>query len=281
MAAVPTRMLCAIEFPELVMAALPTVFVSHGSPMLALRPGSTGLAWRELAQRLPRPRAVLVASAHWLTPMPAVSIAARPETIHDFGGFPDALHRIEYPAPGEPEVAREVAGLLADTGLPAQLMERGLDHGAWVPLREWYPQADVPVLQLSLQPRLGPAHHYRLGQALRPLAERGVLVLGSGSLTHNLHEIGPEAGEPEAYVGDFQRWMQQRLLERDVDALLDYRRLAPSAVRAHPTEEHLLPIFVALGAAPEPASAQLYFQDVTHQVLAMDAYLFQHEPDAG
>jgi len=257
------------------MSPLPSVFVSHGSPMLALDAGRSGQAWRELAAALPRPRAVVVASAHWLTPVPAVGTSLQPETIHDFGGFDPALSDIRYPAPGDPALARRVAALLADAGLPAQSVERGLDHGVWVPLREWYPQADVPVVPLALQPRLGPAHHWRLGRALQPLREEGVLVLGSGSLTHNLHEVRfEESNEVADYVAAFQRWFEQRLAAGDTAALLDYRRQAPQAARAHPTEEHLLPLFVALGAAGEGARVTRHHGGVTHEVLAMDVYAF-------
>ncbi|AXQ30014.1 dioxygenase [Solimonas sp. K1W22B-7] len=262
------------------MTRLPAVFVSHGSPLLALGAGATGAAWRELAAALPRPRAVVVASAHWLSSAPAVGTAEQPQTIHDFGGFPEPLFRIRYPAPGAPAVARRVAGLLAEAGFGVQGVERGLDHGVWVPLREFYPQADIPVVPLALQPRLGPAHHYRLGQALAALRDEGVLLLGSGSLTHNLHEVRwEETGEVAPYVAEFQQWFEQRLRVGDMEALLDYRRRAPQAARAHPTEEHLLPLFVALGAAGEGARAERRFGGVTHEVLAMDVYQFTEPAD--
>lgn len=257
------------------MTRLPAIFVSHGSPILALGGGDTGAAWRELAAGLPRPRAVLVASAHWLSSAPAVGAAPQPETIHDFGGFPEPLFRIQYPAPGEPAVARRAAELLAASGFEVHGVERGLDHGVWVPLREFYPQADVPVVPLALQPRLGPEHHYRMGRALQALRAEDVLVLGSGSLTHNLHEVRfEETGEVAPYVAEFQHWFAGRLAEGDIGALLDYRRRAPQAARAHPTEEHLLPLFVALGAAGEGAVADRRFGGVTHEVLAMDVYQF-------
>ena len=261
------------------MVRLPAIFVSHGSPMLALGGGETGAAWRELAASLPRPRAVLVASAHWLTRAPAVGAAPQPQTIHDFGGFPAPLFQIQYPAPGEPAVARRAAELLAAAGFETHGLERGLDHGVWVPLREFYPQADVPVVPLALQPQQGPEHHYRLGRALQALRDEGVLVLGSGSLTHNLHEVRfEETREVAPYVAEFQQWFAGRLAEGDIEALLDYRRRAPQAARAHPTEEHLLPLFVALGAAGEGALADRCFGGVTHEVLAMDVYRFT-EPD--
>lgn len=257
---------------------LPPLFVSHGSPMLALAPGRTGAAWRALGAELPRPRAILVASAHWLTAEPRLSDGPQPETLHDFGGFSPALDRLRYPAPGAPALARAAAAALVADGFAAQTVPRGLDHGAWVPLRELYPAADIPVFQLSLQAQRGPAHHWRLGAALRDWLRAGeVLLLASGSLTHNLREVQFDERDAPAtpYVSAFQDWMREHLEQGDAPAVLDYRRQAPEAVRAHPTEEHLLPLFVALGAAAAGARARRIDSGVTHGVLAMDAYVFE------
>lgn len=216
-------------------------------------------------------------SAHWETSRPAASTALQPETIYDFGGFPDALYRMTYPAPGAPDVARRAKALLDAAGIGADLdARRGLDHGAWVPLRYLYPSADIPVTQLSIQPHLNPQHHYRVGQALRPLAEGGVLIIGSGSLTHNLRELRMSAGQSvtQPYAAAFQEWVYQAVNTDDVAALLEYRRLAPEAVRAHPTDEHFLPFFVALGAAGDSVSARRVNNEITYGALAMDAYLF-------
>ncbi len=259
------------------MTALPTLYVSHGAPTLALEPGQTGPALAALGHELPRPDAILMVSAHWETTRPAASTALRPETIHDFGGFPDALYRMTYPAPGAPDVARRAKDLLDAAGIGADLdPRRGLDHGAWVPLRFLYPAADIPVTQLSIQPRLDPRHHYRVGQALRALAEAGVLIIGSGSLTHNLGELRMNAAKPatERYAIEFQEWVYQAVNTNDIAALLDYRRLAPAAVRAHPTDEHFLPFFVALGAAGVSVSGRRVNDEITYGALAMDAYLF-------
>jgi 4,5-DOPA dioxygenase extradiol len=259
------------------VTALPTLYVSHGAPLLALQPGKTGPALAALAQELPRPDTILVVSAHWETPRPAASTALHPETIHDFGGFPDALYRMTYPAPGAPDVARRAKDLLDAAGIGADLdPTRGLDHGAWVPLRFLYPSADIPVTQLSIQPRLDPRHHYRVGRALHALAETGVLIIASGSLTHNLRELRMNAAKPvvEPYAVEFQQWVYQAVNSNDTTALLDYRRLAPAAVRAHPTDEHFLPFFVALGAAGESVSARRINDEITYGALAMDAYLF-------
>lgn len=260
------------------MSTLPALFVSHGSPMLALDAGATGLAWAEIARTLPKPRAVVVASAHWLSAQPAVSTTASPATIHDFYGFPEPLFRIQYTPPGAPQLAEQVASLLADAGFEVGIdPARGLDHGAWVPLKNMYPDADVPAFQLAIQPRQGPEHHWRLGRALASLREQGVLVLASGSITHNLRELEwdiPEGVASNEYVPAFQHWVYQRLLAGDRTALLDYRRQAPGAQRAHPTDEHYLPLYVALGAAGDTPRAERLFTSLTHGGLAMDVYAF-------
>ena len=265
------------------MTALPSLYVSHGSPMTALHPGKVGERLAELARNLPRPRAIVIASAHWLARQPAVGGAARPETVHDFYGFPRELFEIRYPAPGDPALAAHVVELLDRAGLPTMLDPRqGLDHGAWVPLRLLYPEADIPVVPLSIQPMLGPRHQYDVGRALAPLRNEGVLVIGSGSITHNLHDF--RAGfseEHEApYVRPFIGWIEQALAAGEVDALLDYRRQAPFAERAHPTDEHLLPLFVALGAAGERARAERIDAGIDLGFLAMDAYRFDSAPSA-
>jgi 4,5-DOPA dioxygenase extradiol len=255
----------------------PAVFVSHGSPMMAIEPGRAGAALAALGRDLPRPEAVLMVSAHWETAAPAVSTVRRPETIHDFGGFPPALYELRYPAPGAPAVGERVKQLLDGAGLATSIdAGRGLDHGAWVPMRYLYPDADVPVTQLSIQPHLSPVHHYRMGEALRPLLEEGVMIIGSGSLTHNLREWRGRADDaPQPYVSEFQDWVRQAIAQKDVAALLDYRRLAPHAVRAHPTDEHWLPIFVAMGAGGLCGEVTRITDEVSYGMLAMDSYVFQ------
>ena len=257
------------------MKSTPSIFVSHGAPTMAMQPGQAGAALQALAGEIGRPDAILMVSAHWESPAPMVSSVQRPQTIHDFGGFPEQLYRIQYRAPGAPQLAQRATALLDAAGFAAGLDPgRGLDHGAWVPLLFLFPQADVPVTQLSIQPHLSPVHHFRLGEALRPLTEERVLIIGSGSLTHNLREFRGRPGSVEPYVREFQQWMNQSIEAHDVAALLDYRRLAPSAVRAHPTDEHLLPLFVALGAAGAWADARRLTDEVTYGVIAMDSYVF-------
>lgn len=257
---------------------LPTLFVPHGAPTFALRPGAAGAALRRIAVALPRPRAVVVVSPHWDTEAPVVGFAERPETIHDFWGFPRELYALRYPATGCKEAAAEVLARLRDAGLPAVAdAERGLDHGAWVPLRLMYPDADVPVIPLSVQGGAGPAHHLAVGRALAPLAAQGFLVLASGNLTHNLRDFQLAmggAGALPGYVREFPEWIWRRLDAGDLPALLDYRRQAPDAARAHPSEEHLLPLYVALGAAGEGGRAERVHAGVDDYVLAMDAFAF-------
>lgn len=256
--------------------ALPAVFVSHGAPTLAIDENDTADFLKDLGRRFGRPEAILCASAHWNTLTPAVGAAASPETIHDFGGFPEELYRITYPAPGAPDLARRAAELLVDAGLPCSLDgDRGLDHGAWVPLRLMYPEADVPVAQLSIQPRLGPAHHLRLGQALSPLRSEGVLVLATGSVTHNLRRLDP-AGAPPDWALQFDEWLWRKIDEGSTDELLNYRKLAPHSALAHPTDEHLLPLFVALGAGGSGSShgGRSLHRGWTYGSLSMAAYSF-------
>jgi 4,5-DOPA dioxygenase extradiol len=243
--------------------------------MHALEPGPAGEAWRALGRRLGKPRAILIASAHWETGLPMLTGSARPETIHDFYNFPEPLYRMRYPAPGAPALAQRAQGLLREAGLGASIDgTRGLDHGAWAPLLYMYPEADVPVAQISIQPALGPRHHLGLGRALRGLEDEGVLVVGSGHMTHNLRDWARGRGETQAYAREFAEWVKSRLDARDVDALVDYRARSPHGVRAHPTDEHFLPLFFALGAAGEAAQPERVYEAIDGGVLAMDAYVF-------
>lgn len=253
---------------------LPSLFISHGSPMLALQPGASGPALQRLAADLPRPRAIVVMSAHWESRELLVSGSPAPETWHDFGGFPRELFAVQYPAPGDPALAQQIVELLAADGLPAHLdNQRPFDHGTWVPLSLMYPAADIPVVQVSLPSHMGPALQTRIGQALRSLREQGVLLIGSGSITHNLGELdwraGPESIEP--WAGDFRNWVVDKLSAQDETALHDYRKQAPYAVRSHPSDEHLLPLYFARGAGGEFSIAH---QGFTLGALGMDIYRF-------
>ena len=259
------------------MQRLPTLFVSHGSPMHALDAGGAGPAWEALAASLPRPRAILVASAHWETQLPMLTGGERLETIHDFRGFPLGLYRVRYDVDGLPALGARAAALLQAAGLPASVNAcRGIDHGAWVPLKWMYPARDVPVVQLSIQTGLGAAHHLQLGEALAALREEGVLVIGSGHVTHNLRDWSVHRGDPAPadYVVQFAAWLDEKLARGERDELLAWRERAPSAERAHPTEEHFLPLFVALGAAGPGAAATRVYSAIDAGVLSMDAYRF-------
>ncbi len=206
-----------------------------------------------------------------------VSGAPRPETIHDFSGFPRQLYDIRYPAPGAPALAKRVQQFLLTSGLESGVAQtRGLDHGAWVPLKLMYPEANIPATQLSLQPRAGPQHHYRVGQALASLRNEGVLIMGSGSFTHNLDEFHGHALKDPApeWMASFRDWMAAAIMENRLDDLLNYRDRAPNAVRNHPTDEHLLPLFVALGASGENAEVERIDAGTTYGILAMDAFVF-------
>jgi len=268
---------------------LPPIFLSHGSPMTALEPGDTGPFWQRLGPALAaagggRPRAILAVSAHSLAREPVLLAAARHETVHDFSGFPEPLYRLRYDAPGAPDLAPRVAGLLRGAGLPVhQVDQGGLDHGIWAPLRFIWPAADIPVLPLAFPPDWSPARLFALGQALAPLAAEGVLVYGSGSLTHNLRLVF-SAGRPPLDAPEmpecaaFRSWFAKHGAAADWPALLDYRRQAPHAVLMHPTDEHLLPFYVAAGAAaaagsPPPVARRL-FDGLTYGCLGMDAYAF-------
>jgi 4,5-DOPA dioxygenase extradiol len=254
---------------------LPSVFLSHGSPMHALQPGAAGEAWKALARRLPRPKAIVIASAHWETNLPMLTGAEKPETIHDFYNFPEPLYRLRYPAPGAPDVARRAQALLKDAGFTPGIDGcRGLDHGAWSPLLYMYPEADIPVVQISVQPALGPAHHVKLGRALNPLTREDVLIIGSGHMTHNLRDWSRGAGAPAPYAREFQAWVFEKLNDRDTESLVDYRSRSPHGAQAHPTDEHFLPLFFALGAAAEKAKPERVYDAIDSGVLAMDAYLF-------
>jgi len=258
------------------MTTAPALFVSHGAPTFALQPGLLGPRLQAVGAQLPRPRAVLVVSPHWMTRGLRVATTAKPATIHDFGGFDPALYRIEYPAPGAPQLAARAIDVLRAAGWPAEPeAEQGLDHGAWVPLRFLYPEADVPVFQLSLPAGLTPARAHALGQALRPLRDDGVMVVGSGSLTHNLYEFRMDTDGREAdYAREFAAWVRQTVEARDDARLLQALEIAPHARRAHPTAEHFLPLLVAAGAASADDSVQTLEGGITYGVLAMDSYLF-------
>ena len=259
------------------MSSAPALFVSHGAPTFALEPGLLGPALSQLGRDIrARIKAILIVSAHWQTRGVRVMATARPETVHDFGGFPADLYALRYPAPGAPDLAREARDLLIRAGISAELdATRGLDHGAWVPLRYLSPDAELPVFQVSLPEEATPESAFAMGKALSPLRAQGVLVVGSGSLTHNLHDVFRGAVDPD-YARQFTDWIEATLKRDDTTALLAYRDRAPGSVRAHPSDEHLLPLMLAVGAREPLDVMSILAGGMTYGVLSMDSFVWQH-----
>jgi 4,5-DOPA dioxygenase extradiol len=259
---------------------MPSLFISHGSPMFALEPGQAGPLLTQLGDSLPRPKAVAVISPHWMTRGAAVCTNPLPETIHDFGGFDPRLYQMQYPAPAVTEYAQHAINLLASAGWnPVADTRWGFDHGAWVPLTYLYPKADVPVFQISLPVGLSEARAFEYGQALSDLREQGVLVIGSGSLTHNLSEFRGQAADApvQPYVSAFVQWVREAVQNGDAASLKRTFELAPHAHRAHPSDEHYLPLLVAMGAAQgafQSTRGRLIDGGVTHGLLSMDSFVF-------
>jgi len=262
---------------------LPSLFVSHGSPMIAVDPREAGGFMQQLGAdivaRWGRPRALIVASAHSLTREPVLLAAPRHEAVYDFGEFDPTLKTLRYDAPGAPELADRVLTLLRAARIPAHKVdEGGLDHGIWTALRYLFPDADIPVLPLAWPPDWTPAQLFALGQALAPLTDEGVLIVGSGSITHNLRRVFSggrlnvdQPATPESTA--FREWFAERIAAADWDALLAYRTQAPHAALMHPTDEHLLPLFVAAGAGGRIAGTRIH-ESLTFGDLGMDAYAF-------
>jgi 4,5-DOPA dioxygenase extradiol len=257
------------------MNAWPTLFVSHGAPNFATEPGLAGAQLHAMGQRLGKPRAAVVISPHWMTPEATITAAEQPQTLHDFGGFPRALYSLRYPSPGSPALAARIHQLLSTHDIAAHLDDRrGLDHGAWVPLLHLYPDADVPVLQVSLPLAADEAAACRLGRALAALSREGVLVIGSGSLTHNLRDLRMDEATAAPYVQAFSAWVRQAVVAGDLGRLAQTLSLAPHAARAHPSTEHFLPLLVAAAASHSLARSAVLEGDIRHGALSMESYLF-------
>lgn len=253
-------------------ARLPTIFVSHGAPSILYEPIVTRDFLTNLSSKLERPKGIICISAHWTTSTPAVTAGPAPAMIYDFGGFSDELYRITYPATGDPVLAEQVIALLNQKGIKVLSdVMRGFDHGAWVPLKLMYPEADIPVIQLSVQPHLSPEHHLAIGQALRPLRDAGILILASGSATHNLRDFFDRDidAKPPEYVSSFDDWLQQVIEANEIELLCDYLHKAPHAAQNHPTAEHFLPIFVALGGGD---TGRVLHRSYSYGVISMAAY---------
>ena len=232
------------------VSRMPTIFFGHGNPMNALQDNDWTRGWAAIGQRLPRPRAVLAVSAHWYLPGTAVTAMAAPRTIHDFGGFPRELFAVQYPAPGDLDLVRRVRELLRPLEVRADV-SWGLDHGTWSVLRHVYPDADVPVVQLSIDESQPPSFHYRLGQLLRPLRDEGILLIGSGNVVHNLHAYawGRHPAEPFDWALRFEAKARELMLQANHQSLMDYEALGRDAELSIPTPDHYLPLLYVLGAS--------------------------------
>ena len=258
---------------------LPALFVSHGAPTLILEDVPARTFLKDLGRQYGNAGSVLCISAHWNLPGVRVTSVENPETIHDFYGFPQELYTIRYPAHGNPALAGKVARILVDQGIPCETdTVRGLDHGAWVPLKLMFPSADIPVVQLSIQRNLDPAFHVALGMALAGLRDEGVLILGSGGAVHPLGDPTASLGEgapTEPWAVEFNDWLTDAVTRGDRDRLIGYRALAPHAQRAHPYPDHYMPLLAAMGAAGPGARGTVIHHSWDLGDLGMDAYAFR------
>jgi 4,5-DOPA dioxygenase extradiol len=264
------------------MGSMPAIFVSHGGPNVVTDPSEARDYLGSLSEKLPRPEAIVIVSAHFETGGPTVVRDPKPGMIYDFGGFSRELHEMVYPAPGGPGLAERVHGLLDGAGLSPQYADRrGYDHGAWTVLKLAWPDADIPVVQLSIDPARDAAYHYGLGAALAPLRGEGVLLMGSGHITHNLRAIfsamrDDMAADPAMAdkVGSFVGWFAETIANGDTDALLAWRDRAPFVADNHPTDEHLMPLFFAAGAAGKDARAEHAHASRQFGFFAWDSWIF-------
>jgi 4,5-DOPA dioxygenase extradiol len=264
-----------MDRPKVKLKPLPTLFISHGAPPFALDPGRAGTLLQAAGRNLPPVAAVLIVSPHWTTDGLTVMTTAQPETIIDFGGFDPRLNSIVYRAAGHPALARRTAELLTSQGQHVALdPRRGYDHGAWVPMLHFLPDANVPVFQLSMPHTLTPDGAFKLGQMLQPLSEQGVLIVGSGSITHNLYEFKLAGGDEAAYAKTFVAWVRDKAMHGDTHSLINAATVAPDAARAHPTNEHYLPFLIALGAARKDAVLEVLDGGFTYGVIGMESYVW-------
>lgn len=254
---------------------LSSIFISHGAPTLPLEDIPARNFLKKLGSKFNKVKAVLCISAHWQTTIPTVNAVEAPETIHDFYGFPEELYKIEYPASGDLQLAEEVVELLQSADIPSKIDERGLDHGAWVPLMLMFPDADVPVVQLSIQSHLDPSKHLAVGRALNNLRKENVLILGSGGAVHPLGYAGFRfRGPTDAWAIEFDNWLTDAVRRGDEHSLTNYRKLAPYPERAHPYPDHYMPLVAAFGAAGKGAKGDVIHHSWYAGDLGMAAYQF-------
>lgn len=256
----------------------PLLFISHGAPTFALDGGVLGDQLHALGKQLTDVKALLIVSPHWQTETLEVMTTEQPQTIHDFYGFPQPLYELSYPALGMPSLALEAIDLLKNKGFEVKANPtRGLDHGAWTPLIHLLPKVNLPVFQVSLPHYFDPRDAYHLGQAIAGLRAEGILILCSGSMTHNLGDLRLGAQGDLPYVKKFSDWVKQAIIEDRLEDLFNYRQMAPDGVRAHPTEEHFLPLFIALGSRLKDDELQMMDGGISYGILAMDALLWSSQ----
>ncbi|MED4784413.1 class III extradiol ring-cleavage dioxygenase [Brevibacillus choshinensis] len=258
---------------------LPSFFVAHGAPLLAIEDNEYTQFLNTLGRTLPKPKAIVLFSAHWESSVQRVSDVDEYKTIYDFGGFPEALYRIEYPARGNQAITKEIEDLFTKQGIPfAVETERGLDHGAWVVLRMLYPHVDIPVISMSVNPKLTPKEQYQIGRSLSGLREKDVLIIGSGGTVHNLRALkwGAEDGEIDPWALSFDEWLESRLRNWDLESLFTYESVAPNANLAVPPHgnEHFVPLFYAMGAADNEQTAKLLHRNYRYGNLSHSVWQF-------
>lgn len=260
------------------MKPFPSLFISHGMPVMAILPSATHHFLKNLGKKLGRPEAIVCVSAHWETVGAMLSGADNPGTVHDFYGFPRQLYEITYPAPGNPSLASDIKKIFSENSISSTIdPDKGFDHGVWVPLCLMYPDADVPVIQLSFQGDLTPEHHFYMGKALARLRREGVLIMGSGGATHNLEDLHGRKmhDEPVSYAVNFDAWLEKAITSGDIQSLLDFKRQGPEAEKNHPyPSDHFLPLFVPLGAAGEKSKGELIHKEFIYGILSLAAYMW-------
>ncbi|VEF49886.1 extradiol ring-cleavage dioxygenase class III protein subunit B [Bacillus freudenreichii] len=258
---------------------LPSFFIAHGAPLLAIEDNEYTQFLNHLGKQLPRPKAIVLFSAHWESPVQKVSAVDNYSTIYDFGGFPEALYTIQYPAKGSKEVSKEIEKSFVEHGVPYEVdKERGLDHGAWVVLRLLYPEADIPVISMSVNPQLSPVEQYKIGKSISKLREKDILIIGSGGTVHNLGalKMGTGIGQIDDWALDFDLWLERQLNNWDLESLFNYQSAAPSSSLAVPPygNEHFIPIFYAMGAADDHQKAALVHRSYRYGNLSHSVWQF-------
>ncbi|NSL50824.1 dioxygenase family protein [Calidifontibacillus erzurumensis] len=258
---------------------IPSLFIAHGSPTLAIENNEYTQFLNQLGKNLPKPNGIVIFSAHWLSSIQKVSNVEKFETIYDFGGFPEEMYQIVYPATGNRKLTIEIVDLLKENGIAFRTDEtRGLDHGAWVVLRLLYPKADIPVISMSVNPQLTPEEQYKVGAALSSLREKDILIIASGGTVHNLRKLKwhDPFGKEDQWAVDFDNWIGDSLKIWDLDSLFQYETLAPYAEMAVPPfgNEHFIPIFYAMGAADQEKKATLLYRSYQYGNLSHSVWQF-------